>query len=240
MPTLKQNLLAEFLGSMFLVAVAIASVILPMDVLHAGIALSIFIGALSVTFALFALIETFSSVSGANFNPAVTLALLFSKEMTRRKAAYYMIVQFSGAIIGLLIAHLMFYDTHPQIFVIADEVKTPATFFAEFIGTFILVGVIFGCVRGGSKHTGLAVATVVGGMFLATSSTMFANPAGTFARMFTYAICGIAPSSAVFFVLVEVLGALSAAYVFGHIFPVKMKEKCDPYSCPPQKPITLQ
>jgi glycerol uptake facilitator-like aquaporin len=240
MPSLEQNLLAEFFGTMFLVAVAIASVILPMDVLGAGVALSVFIGAVSVTFALFALIETFSSISGSNFNPAVTMALLISKETSRKKAVYYIGAQFAGGFIGLLIAHLMFFDTTSTLLVISDRVKTPATFFAEFVGTFILVGVIYGCVRGGSKHTGLAVACVVGGMFLATSSTMFANPAVTFCRVFTYAICGIAPESAVFFGVAEILGALFAALVFGYIFPSKMKDKCDPYSCPPKEPITIK
>ena len=97
---------------------------------------------------------------------------------------------------------------------------------------------IIGCVRGGSKHTGLSVALVVGGMLVTTSSTMFANPMVTFSRIFTYAICGIAPESAVFFIIAEVAGALSAAAVFSYVlFPAKLKDKCDPFDC--KKPITI-
>jgi glycerol uptake facilitator-like aquaporin len=245
MPTLKQNLLAEFLGSMFLVVVAIASTILPFNLNGSTIVLAVFINALAVAFVLFALIETFGSISGAHFNPAVTLALLVSKDIDKRKAAFYIAVQFAGGFIGMLVAHLMFYGTTSTYYsdmntliTVSSNVKVPALYFAEFIGTFLLVGVIIGCVRGGSKHTGLSVALVVGGMLVTTSSTMFANPMVTFSRIFTYAICGIAPESAVFFIIAEVVGALSAAAVFSYVlFPAKLKDKCDPFDC--KKPITI-
>ncbi len=231
MPTLKQNLMAEFIGTMFLVTVAISSTILPWYSLNADLALTVLINALAVAFVLFALIETFGSVSGSHFNPAVTLALLASGDMNRRKAAYYIGAQFAGGFVGLLITHLMFYDINAQLLVISTNAKTLSLYFAEFIGTFLLVGVILGCVRGGSRHTGLSVAMVVGGMLITTSSTMFANPVVTFNRMFTYAICGIAPSSGVFFIIAEFIGALAGAAVFTIIFPRKLKEKCDPFDC---------
>jgi glycerol uptake facilitator-like aquaporin len=245
MPSLKQNLIAEFLGSMFLVIVAIASVILPFNLEGSTVALAVFINALAVAFVLFALIETFGSVSGAHFNPAVTLALLAAKDIDKKKAASYIVTQFAGGFLGMLIAHLMFYGTtstfYPDtstLITISSNVKVPALYFAEFIGTFLLVGVIIGCVRGGSKSTGLAVALTVGGMLVTTSSTMFANPMVTFSRIFTYAICGIAPESALFFIIAEIVGALSAAYVFGYLYPAKLKDKCDPYDC--KKPITIK
>jgi glycerol uptake facilitator-like aquaporin len=245
MPTLKQNLIAEFLGSMFLVIVAIASTILPFNLAGSTVVLAVFINALAVAFVLFALIETFGSISGAHFNPAVTLALLVSKDITKKKAALYIAVQFMGGFLGMLVAHLMFYGTASTYYVdtntlitISSNVKVPALYFAEFVGTFLLVGVIIGCVRGGSKHTGLSVALVVGGMLVTTSSTMFANPMVTFSRMFTYAICGIAPESAVFFIVAEIVGAVSAAFVFSHVlFPTKLTDKCDPFDC--KKPITI-
>jgi glycerol uptake facilitator-like aquaporin len=166
MPTLKQNVLAEFIGSMFLVVVAIASTILPFYVLDGDLALSVFINAFAVALVLFALIETFASISGAHFNPAVTLALLTSKDIKPRVAGYYIVAQFAGGFIGLLTAHLMFFDTMGKLLVISDIAKTPGTFFAEFVGTFMLVGVIFGCVRGGSNKTSLAVAFLVGGLLV--------------------------------------------------------------------------
>jgi len=238
MPTLKQNLLAELIGSMFLVIVAIASTILPYNVLNAGLPLTVLINALAVALVLFALIETFASISGAHFNPAVTIALLASKDIRPKVAGYYIIVQFVGGFLGLLTAHLMFFDTMHEIIVVSDIVRTPATFFAEFIGTFMLVGVIIGCVRGGSKSTSLGVAFLVGGLLITTSSTMFANPMVTFCRVFTYAVCGIAPASAVFYIIAEVAGALAGTLTFCYIFPSRVKDKCDPYDC--KKPSLIQ
>ncbi|MCX6651741.1 MAG: aquaporin family protein [Methanomassiliicoccales archaeon] len=239
MPTLKQNLLAEFMGSLFLVVVAIGSTILPMTLPGATIALAVFINAVAVAMVLFALIETFGSISGAHFNPAVTLALLSAKQIAPRKASYYIIAQLAGGFIGLLVVGLMFFDYDSTIITVSGNVKNYGQVFAEFIGTFILIGVIIGCVRGSSKHTGLSVGFVVGGMLITTASTMYANPMVSFARMFTYAICGIAPCWAALFVIAEVIGALGAAYVFGIMFPTKLKEKCDPFECPPKKPIAI-
>ena len=243
MPTLKQNLMAEFIGTMFLVAVAIGSTVLPMTVPGWTISLTIFINALAVAMVLFALIETFGSVSGAHFNPAVTLAILSSKEISPRKAAYYIMAQMAGGFIGLLIVGFMFYGYNPNILIVSSNVKDAGQVFAEFVGTFLLIGIIFGCVRGRSKNTSLAVAFVVGGMLITTSSTMFANPAVTFNRMFTYAICGIAPVSGVLFIIAEVVGALVAVVVFSTIFPAKLKEKCEPFECPAlangPRPITI-
>jgi len=239
MPTLRQNLLAEFIGSMFLVIVAIGSTILPMTLPGWSIALTVFINAVAVAMVLFALIEAFGSVSGSHFNPAVTLALLSTKEITPKKAAFYIGAQMLGGFLGVIVVGLMFYDYNPTILTISENTKNMGQVFAEFVGTFILVGVIYGCVRGGSKHTGLAVAFVVGGMLVTTASTMFANPMVTFSRIFTYAICGIAPASAVLFIMAEIAGALVAAMVFSVIYPMKLKEKCDPFECPPKKPIMI-
>ncbi len=239
LPTLKQNLMAEFIGSLFLVIVAIGSTILPMTLSGATMVLAVFINAVAVAMVLFALIESLSSISGAHFNPAVTLALLFAKQITPKRALYYIIAQITGGFIGLMVVGLTFYDYNSTILGVSGNVKNYSQVFAEFIGTFILIGVIIGCVRGGSKHTGLSVAFVVGGMLVATSSNMYANPMISIARIFTYAICGITPVWAVLFIIAETIGALSAAYVFGIMFPTKLKEKCDPFECPPQKPIMI-
>ena len=240
MPTLKQNLLAEFIGSMFLVIAAIGSTILAFNVLGASLALTVFINAIAVAFVLFALIETFGSISGSHFNPAVTLALYFAGQMKKRRAVYYVAVQFLGGFIGLILTHLIFFDTVPTLITVSENAKSPGLYLAEFLGTFILMGVIIGCVRGGSKHTSLSVAYIVGGMLITTASTMYANPMITFCRIFTYAICGISPVDALFFVIAEVTGALSAVVVFGSIFPMKLKDRCDPFECPPNKIIEIK
>jgi len=241
MPTLKQNLLAELLGTMFLVIAAIGSTILAFNVLQGNLALAVFMNGIAVAFVLFALIETFGSISGSHFNPAVTLALMASGETPKRKAAFYIIVQFAGGLLGLLLVHLMFYDTIPVLIDFSDKVMGAGLVLAEFIGTFLLVGVIMGCVRGGSKHTGLSVALVVGGMLITTSSTMFANPAVTLSRVFTYAICEICLPSALLFIAAEIAGAIAAAFTFGYLFPQKLKDKCDPFDCKKttMAPITI-
>lgn len=240
LPTLKQNLLAEFVGSMFLVIAAIGSTILAYDVFGADLALAVLMNAIAVAFVLFALIESFGSISGSHFNPAVTLAMYITGQMKRRRAIYYVIVQFLGGFMGLLATHLMFFDTVPTIITISENTKSAGLYFAEFLGAFILVGVIIGCVRCGSKHTGLSVAYIVGGMLITTASTMYANPMVTFCRIFTYAICGIAPLDALFFIIAELAGAVAAALVFGIIYPMKLKDKCDPFECPPNKIIEIK
>ena len=196
-----------------------------------------FINAIAVAFSLFALIETFGSVSGSHFNPAMTLALCLTKDIGKRKAAYYVGAQFAGGFVGLLATHLMFYDTNQILITISANAKMPGLYFAEFVGSFILVGVIYGCIRGSSKHTSLSVSYIVGGMLITTSSTMYANPAVTLNRMFTYAICGIEPSSTLIFIIMEISGAVAVAAAFRIIFLGKLKEKCDPFECPPKKII---
>jgi glycerol uptake facilitator-like aquaporin len=225
---------------MFLVIAAIGSTILAYDVFGADLALAVLMNAIAVAFVLFALIESFGSISGSHFNPAVTLAMYITGQMKRRRAVYYIIVQFLGGFMGLLATHLMFYDTVPTIITISENTKSAGLYFAEFLGAFILVGVIIGCVRGGSKHTGLSVAYIVGGMLITTASTMYANPMVTFCRIFTYAICGIAPLDALFFIIAELAGAVVAALVFGIIYPMKLKDKCDPFECPPNKIIDIK
>ncbi|QLH74259.1 MAG: aquaporin [Methanomassiliicoccales archaeon] len=235
MATLKQNLTAEFLGSMFLVIVAIGSTILPIEVFHADVGIAVFMNALAVAMVLYALIETFSPISGAHFNPAVTLSLYISKDIPAKKAALYILVQMIGGFIGLLATHLMFWDVNDALLTISDNSKTPSLYFAEFVGTFALLSVIYGCVRAGSRNTSLAVAFVVGGLLITTSSTMYANPMVTFARVFTYAICGITPGDAVVFMIAEIAGAIVAAAVIGKmLYPRKLEKVCSPFECPPK------
>jgi glycerol uptake facilitator-like aquaporin len=235
MATLKQNLTAEFLGSMFLVIVAIGSTILPVEVFHVDTGVAVFMNAMAVAMVLYALIETFGPISGAHFNPAVTLSLFLTKDISARKATMYVLVQIIGGMVGLLITHLMFWDVNDTLLTISENSKTPSLYFAEFIGTFALMAVIYGCVRAGSKNTPLAVAFIVGGLLITTSSTMYANPVVTLARVFTYAMGGITPGDAVIFMMAEIIGAIVAAAVIGRLlYPKKLDSVCTPYNCPPK------
>ena len=138
----------------------------------------------------------------------------------------------AGGFVGLLFSHLMFYDTVPTSLTISANARSPGLYFAEFLGAFLLLTVIYGCVRGHSKQTSMSVGFVVGGMLITTASTMYANPMVTFDRMFTYSISGIAPSIALFFIIAEILGAIAAAYVMTRLYPTKHEERvCDPYNC---------
>lgn len=230
-----RKLVAEFIGTMFLVVAAIGSVILPYEVLGADIATTVFINAVAVGFVLFALIEMLSPISGSHFNPAVSLAFILTRDMEKKKGICYIIAQMAGGMMGLLATHLMFYDVNPSLILISGNAKGVGTYFGEFLGTFLLLAVIYGCVRGRSANTSLSVGLVVGGMLISTSSTMYANPAVTISRVFTYAICGIAPVSAAFFILAEIAGAVTAGVVLGYLYPRKVTEKCLPFECPAMK-----
>jgi len=154
--------------------------------------------------------------------------------MSPRKAAIYIAAQLLGALAGVLMVNIMFYDTTQALYFISDNERfTIATFISEFFCTFMLVAVIYGCVRGRSHNTSLAVGLFVGGMIVTTSSTMYANPAVDLARIFTNSACGIAPVSSLWFMASGILGALTSAMVFDRLYPVKLKEdeRCDPFDC---------
>jgi len=234
LPTLGRRALAEFLGTMTLIIAAIGSCILPVQVFHLDAGLAVLMNAMAVAFVLFAVIEAFGPVSGAHFNPAVTVAMVVSEKMRKKDAAVYIGAQFSGGFVGLLLTHLMYYDTVQQLLVVSENTKGPFVVITEALAAFLLLAVIYGCVRGRSKMTSLSVGLLVGGLLITTSSTMFANPVVTFCRMFTYAFCGIAPSSGVLFMIAEFSGALVAVAAMSYLYPKKLVEKCNPYDCPPR------
>jgi glycerol uptake facilitator-like aquaporin len=205
-----RKLLAEFMGSAFLVIAAISPTILANDVLHAEPLLAVLSDSLAVAFVLFALIEALGPVSGCHINPAVTLSMFVAKKIDIGTGIEYVAVQVAGGIVGTMCSHLMYYHINPILLTISGVERSGGCFFAEFLGTFFLLMVIYGCSKNNSRVTSLAVALVVGGLLLTTSSTMFANPAVTIARMFTYAMAGIEPSDAAIFVFAQFLGSLAA------------------------------
>ncbi|MCL1984191.1 MAG: aquaporin family protein [Methanomassiliicoccaceae archaeon] len=230
-----RGLVAEFIGTMGLIVVAIGSIVLPQLVWGSTLPYEfVFINAMAVGFVLFALIETLGPLSGAHFNPAVTIALTVSGECSPKKAGCYIIAQLAGALFGVLLVNVFFYDTVQSLYFISEVDRSSIyLILSEFFCTFMLVAVIFGCVRGGSDKTPLAVGLFVGGMILTTSSTMFANPAVDIARIFTNAACGIAPLSSLYFIIAGIAGAMTAAVVFGWLYPKKLKEgeKCEAFDC---------
>lgn len=216
---LGRKLVAEFIGSGLLVMAIVSSAILAHDVLGATVGLSVLFIGLATGFWLFVLVEVFGPVSGCHINPAVTVAMMASKDIDVKTGALYIPVQIIGGIVGILFTHMMFLHLGFPLMAISEVARPAWCYWAEFVGTFALVGTIYGCVRGGSKLTGLAIGFVVGAGIIITSATMFVNPQVTIARMFTYAIAGIRPLDVGPFIGAEILGALAAAAVFGYLYP---------------------
>ena len=159
--------------------------------------------------ALACLILLFGSTSGAHFNPAVTLWARLEGDLDNRMAGLYVVVQTAGGILGVIAANVIF--ELDAVFWSTNDRISAATFGSEIIATFGLVLVIIGVVRSGkSQFVAFAVAAYIGGAYFFTSSTSFANPAVTVARMFSDTFAGIAPASAPLFIVAQFIGALYA------------------------------
>ena len=208
------QILSEYLGSLFLVMAAISPLILFHQVLDTGIGLAVLADALAVGFILFVLIEIFGPISGAHFNPAVSLAMVLGGKISWKGASIYILAQIAGGLTGTLFSHLMFYHKIPQLIAVSEVTRPGGNYFSEILCTFILVLAIFLLVHNRSDKLSLVVGMLVGGQLIATSSTMFANPQVTLARMFTYAAAGVKPFDGAVFILMEIIGALLAVLVF--------------------------
>lgn len=217
---LKRQLLAEFLGSLILVFTAISPIILGFNVLDSGVALAVLMDGIAVGLVLFVLIETLGPISGCHINPAVTMAMLLVGKVEKKTAVLYIIVQIVGGILGIFAAHAMFigHDFF-QWAAVSEVARGGGAFFAEFVGTFMLVLVIFGTMHNKPAQPGLIIGLLVGGFLITTSSTMFANPQVTIARMFTWAIAGIRPADAAVFIIVQLVATVAATKVASYLFP---------------------
>ena len=220
---LGRQLTAEFLGSLILVFTAISPVILGFNVFEAGVAMAVLMDAIAVGFVLFVLIETLGPVSGCHINPAVTLAMFVARKIEPKTALLYVIVQIVGGLLGTLAGHAMFigHDFFQWV-AISEVARNGGAFWAEFVGTFVLVLVIFGTMQNIATQPGLIIGLLVGGFLITTSSTMFANPQVTIARVFTWAIAGVRPIDAVIFVIIQIAAALSATAVASYLFPPRV------------------
>ncbi|MDA1190285.1 MAG: aquaporin [Candidatus Poribacteria bacterium] len=206
-------LIAEFLGSMFLVMAAISPIILFHQVLDAGIGVAVVADALAVGFILFALIELFAPISGAHFNPAVSFAFWFAGEMPTMRLLPYVGAQLVGGLWGTVAAHGMFYHLYPTLVEVSAVERSGGNHLAELFGTFLLVLTVLVLSSRRSERTPLVVGLLVGGQLMATSSTMFANPQVTLARMFTYSAAGVRPADGAMFVVMELVGASLAVWL---------------------------
>ncbi|MBD3205763.1 hypothetical protein GF319_05385 [Candidatus Bathyarchaeota archaeon] len=210
MKSTRAELLSEFLGSMFLTLAAISPMILFPIILGSTAAIAVVADALVVGFVLFVLIEMFGPVSGAHFNPIVSIGMTLLDKMDRVKASEYIVSQISGGFLGLLLSHLMFFHEVPILIHISTKVRNSGNYLGEIIGTFALVLTILMLIRNNSPRISFAIGLLVSGQLMATSSTMFANPMITIVRAFTYSDAGVRPFDAVIFILMQLFGMLLA------------------------------
>jgi glycerol uptake facilitator-like aquaporin len=213
MPSLPRRAVAEWLGTAFLLAAVVGSGIMAQKLAGGNSALALLCNTLPTGAILSVLILTFGPISGAHFNPAVSIAFALRRELTTPILAAYIVAQVLGAILGVWAAHLMF---ELPLWQFSATVRAGSgQWLAEAIATFGLVLTIFGCVA----HTPVAVPYAVGLYITAaywfTASTSFANPAVTIARAFSNTFAGIAPAGVVAFIAAQLIGML-AAVVLAH------------------------
>ena len=222
--TLGRRLAAETVGTMFLLAVVIGSGIMGERLAAGNVAIALLANSLATGCGLAVLIVTMGSISGAHFNPAVSLVAAIEGWLDWRHLASYVVAQVFGAFLGVAAAHLMFAE---PIFSISQKVRTgPPQWLAEGIATFGLVMTIVACVR--RKSTTVTVAGMVAAYITAaywfTSSTSFANPAVTLARATSNTFAGIRPDDLSGFVAAQLVGALLAAYFMRWLTPITPAE----------------
>lgn len=222
--------ICEFIGSMFLVIAAVSPIIILHHVLGLDIAIAIVGDALAVGFVLFALIEIFGPICTAYFNPAVCFAMALAKDISWFQAARLSFWQILGGLSGVVLSHIMFYDQIrgglDEMFIISNVERSGGAYIAEILGAFILVLCIMSLVHQKSDRISLVVGLLVAGMLLSTSSTMFANPQVTIARVFTFSAAGIQVFDAIVFIIMQFIGAGIAFFIWKYSIS-KCAKKCD-------------
>jgi glycerol uptake facilitator-like aquaporin len=215
--TLARRLVAEGLGTALLLTVVVGSGIMAERLAGGNVGIALLANAIATGAGLIALILMFGTVSGAHFNPVVTLSEAWQKNMPAAEVIPYIAVQVVGAFAGVAAAHLMF---DVPVFVASTHVRAgPAQWWSEFIATFGLIAVIIGCSRSRPGVTPFAVAAYIVAAYWFTSSTSFANPAVTLARSATDTFAGIRPADTFAFVLAQMLGAAVATPLFCWMHP---------------------
>ena len=212
---LRRRLFSEALGTALLVATVIGSGIMASMLAGGNDAIAL-LGNTGATGAiLVVLILIFGPISGAHFNPAVTLALTVRRMFPANETAPYILAQIIGGLLGVLVAHFMF-DLEPFSF--SSNVRTGVSqWSAEVVATFGLVATILGCLSFSPTSTPYAVGLFITAGYWFTSSTSFANPAVTIARSFSDTFTGIRPLDVPSFIIAELVGAILAALVFAWI-----------------------
>ena len=210
---------SEFLGTAFLVAAVIGSGIMGERFAAGNVAIALLANTIATGAALLALILTFGSVSGAHLNPAVTVASAMEDGIPWSEVPAYLSAQCMGGIMGAIVAHLMF--GLPWYTPSSHARHGAALWFSEFVATFGLLSVIWGCSRLRPTAVALAVASYITSAYWFTASTSFANPAVTIARSLSDTFAGIRPADVPWFVLAQFAGAISSTLLFRWLIPIE-------------------
>lgn len=206
--TTAQRLAAEGVGTAFLLAVIIGSGIMGERLAAGNVAIALMANSIATGCGLAVLIQVLGPVSGAHFNPAVTLVAALERDLPWREVPGYVLVQVVAAFVGVAAAHFMFAE---PLFSASVKIRTgPPQWFSEFLATFGLLVVILGCVRQRIAVAPIAIAAYITAAYWFTSSTSFANPAVTLARAASNTFAGIRPDDLWGFIAAQLLGAAAA------------------------------
>jgi glycerol uptake facilitator-like aquaporin len=219
--TIARRVAAEAVGTALLLATVVGSGIMGERLAGGNVVIALLANTLATGAGLVALILTFGPISGAHFNPAVTIADALQGGVRLGEASLYIAAQITGAFTGVAAAHLMFSE---RIFSASQHARAgSAQIFSEFIATFGLLAVIWGCSRRRPDVTPFAVGAYITAAYWFTSSTSFANPAVTLARAASDTFAGIRPADAPGFIAAQLVGAAAATALFRWLAPALPK-----------------
>jgi len=229
-PSLARRVVAEGLGTAFLLAGVVGSGIMAARLAGGNGALALLCNTIATGAILTVLILVFGPVSGAHFNPAVTLAFAMRRTLSWPQAALYAVCQIAGGALGVWAAHLMFALPLWQF---STTIRSgPDQWFAEGVATFGLVLTIFGCVARTPTAVPYAVGLYITAAYWFTASTSFANPAVTIARSLSDTFAGIAPGNVAAFIAAQLVGALAALALAGWMWKAEESAQASPRPCP--------
>jgi len=215
--SLARRAAAEGLGTAFLLATVVGSGVMAFKLAGGNDAIALLCNTLPTGAILCVLILTFGSVSGAHFNPAVSLAFAIRGELPWSVAGVYIVSQFVGAIAGVWLAHLMF---ELALWQFSTTIRTgPGQWLAEAVATFGLLLTIFGCLAARPDAIAYAVGLYITAAYWFTASTSFANPAVTIARSLSNTFAGIAPEGASAFIIAQLVGMFAAVGLAHWLYP---------------------
>ena len=217
---LLKKLAAEAIGTALLLAAVVGSGIMGEQLAGSNVALALLANTIATGAALIALITAFGSISGAHFNPVVTLADASQGGLPWREVPGYIAAQIAGAFIGVAVAHVMFKQ--PALFFASQHRRDGiAQLMSEFVATFGLLAVIWGSARRRPGLVPFAVGAYITAAYWFTSSTSFANPAVTLARAASDTFAGIRPADAPGFIVAQLAGGAAATAVFRWLLPTQ-------------------